>query len=249
MRHYGAVTLFPDFFAPLVAHGVVGRAIRAGVVDFATFNPRNFCLDRHRSVDDAPFGGGPGMVMRVGPLRAAIAAGRAALHGPRVILLSPQGRRLDQAGVAALAAWPGLLLVCGRYEGIDERLVGRDIDEEWSLGDFVLSGGEPAALALLDAVSRTLPGVLGDAESAARDCFSDGLLAHPQYTRPEILDGEAVPAILLSGHHAEIARWRRKQALGRTAVRRPDLLAARGLSPEEAALLVEYQAERAPAVG
>lgn len=235
------VTLFPELVAAIGQCGVTGRAVERGLVELVCWNPRDYARDRHRTVDDRPYGGGPGMVMKVGPLREAIGAARAADPRPvRATYLSPQGRRLDQRGVEALARCDRLLLVAGRYEGIDERLVGVDIDDELSVGDYVLSGGEPAAMVVVDAVARLLPGVLGDAASAGADSFADGLLDHPHYTRPEVLDGRGVPEVLLAGDHAAIRRWRLKTALGRTWERRPDLIEARALSDEEQQLLNEY---------
>lgn len=240
------VTLFPEEFLHLVDLGVTGRAIREQKVDLGVLNPRDFARDRHRSVDDRPYGGGPGMVMAVEPLRSAIRQARQNAGGQsraRVSLLSPQGRLLDQAAVANLASRQELILVCGRYEGIDERLIASEIDEEWSIGDYVLSGGELAAAVMIDAVVRLLPGVLGDELSAAQDSFSDGLLDCPHYTRPETVDGMDVPATLLSGDHKAIARWRRKQSLGRTQQRRPELLQRLELDKADRELLAEYLAE------
>lgn len=238
------VTLFPEEFRPLVDLGVTGRAIREGRVRLDTLNPRDFATDRHRSVDDRPYGGGPGMVMAVEPLRSTIRAAREQAGGQsRVALMSPQGRLLDQAGASELAGREELILVCGRYEGIDERLIELEIDEEWSIGDYVLSGGELAAAVLIDAVTRLLPGVLGHGQSAEQDSFSDGLLDCQHYTRPETVEGKGVPPVLLSGDHAAIERWRRKQSLGRTWLRRPELLAGLELDAESAKLLAEFQAE------
>ncbi|MEJ2385253.1 MAG: tRNA (guanosine(37)-N1)-methyltransferase TrmD [Xanthomonadales bacterium] len=238
------VTLFPDEFRPLVDLGVTGRAIRDGRVRLDTVNPRDFATDRHRTVDDRPYGGGPGMVMAVEPLRSAIRAARdATVAGTRVGLMSPQGRPIDQRALRELAARPGLILVCGRYEGIDERLIELEIDEEWSLGDYVLSGGELAAAVVIDAVTRLLPGVLGDEQSAEQDSFTGGLLDCPHYTRPEDVDGLTVPPVLLSGDHGAIERWRRKQSLGRTWLRRPELLDRLQLDAESKALLAEFKAE------
>ena len=240
------VTLFPELVRAVAESGVTGRAAAAGLLELVTWNPRDYARDRHRTVDDRPYGGGPGMVMLYAPLREAIRAARAAApEGSRVAYLSPQGRRLDQAGVVELAQRPGLILVAGRYEGIDERLVEAEVDEEWSLGDYVLSGGELAAMVVVDCVTRLIPGALGDAESAEQDSFVDGLLDCPHYTRPETVDGCVVPPVLLSGDHAAIARWRRKQALGRTWERRPDLLERVALDEEQRGLLEEYIAERA----
>ena len=238
------VTLFPEEFRSLVDLGVTGRAIREGRVRLDTWNPRDFATDRHRTVDDRPYGGGPGMVMAVEPLRSTISAAREQAGGQaRVALMSPQGRVLDQAGASELAGREELILVCGRYEGIDERLIELEIDEEWSIGDYVLSGGELAAAVLIDAVTRLLPGVLGHGQSAEQDSFTDGLLDCQHYTRPETVEGKGVPPVLLSGDHAAIERWRRKQSLGRTWLRRPELLAGLELDAESAQLLAEFQAE------
>jgi tRNA (guanine37-N1)-methyltransferase len=238
------ITLFPEAFQSLVELGVTGRAISDGVVDLRVWNPRSYASDRHNTVDDRPYGGGPGMVMTVEPLRSAIRAVRAAAApGTSVSLLSPQGWRLDQRGVEELSQRQGLVLLCGRYEGIDERLVALEVDEEWSLGDYVLSGGELAAAVVIDAVTRLLPGVLGHEQSAAQDSFSDGLLDHPHYSRPARVDGLEVPAVLLSGDHGAIRRWRRKQALGRTWLRRPELLDGLELDEESRRLLAEYISE------
>jgi len=242
---FRVVTLFPGCFAPDRLPGVCGRAVQRGLVSLEALDPRDWASDVHRTVDDRPYGGGPGMVIRVEPFRSAIRAARAAgPAGSRVVFLGPQGRRLDQPLVAELAALPGLVLVAGRYEGFDERLIEAECDLELSLGDFVLSGGEIAALAVIDAVVRLQAGALGDVESARQDSFSDGLLEYPHYTRPEVLDGAAVPPVLLGGNHEEIRRWRRKQSLGRTCERRPDLLQERQLTAEDRALLAEYRAEQ-----
>jgi tRNA (guanine37-N1)-methyltransferase len=238
------ITLFPDEFRPLVDLGVTGRGIREGRVTLDMLNPRDFAEDRHRTVDDRPYGGGPGMVMAVEPLRSTIRAARkAAAPGTRVGLTSPQGRLLDQAALRELAQRNELILVCGRYEGIDERLIELEIDEEWSIGDYVLSGGELAAAVMIDAITRLLPGVLGDEQSAQQDSFSDGLLDCQHYTRPEQYEGRAVPPVLLSGDHGAIERWRKKQSLGRTWLRRPDLLEGLELDAESEALLAEFKAE------
>jgi tRNA (guanine37-N1)-methyltransferase len=235
------ITLFPEEFAPLVDIGVTGRGIRDGKVELELINPRDFAADRHRTVDDRPYGGGPGMVMAIEPLRSAIQAARARAEGEaRVGLLSPQGRRLDHEAVAELAQRQELILVCGRYEGIDERLIEMEVDEEWSIGDYVLSGGELAAAVIIDAIMRLLPGVLGDEQSAHQDSFTDGLLDFQHYTRPENVEGLQVPPVLLSGDHQAIARWRRKQALGRTWQRRPELLQRMELDRESQALLTEF---------
>ncbi len=238
------LTLFPELVAQVGAFGVTGRAIERGVLALHTWNPRDQARDRHRTVDDRPYGGGPGMVMQCRPLLDSLAAARAAGAHGRVIQLSPQGRRLDQAVARELAVEPGLILVAGRYEGIDERFVELAVDEELSIGDYVLSGGELAAMVVVDVVARLLPGVLGDADSAEQDSFMDGLLDCPHYTRPEVFEGRAVPEVLLGGNHEAIRRWRLKQALGRTWERRPDLLAGRTLTAEEAELLDEYRRER-----
>ena len=238
------ITLFPEALEGLADLGVTGRAIRDGRVELRTWNPRDLATDRHRTVDDRPYGGGPGMVMAVEPLSATIRAARKAQGGQtRVSLMSPQGRRLDQAGIDELAGRQGLILVCGRYEGIDERIIESEIDEEWSIGDYVISGGELAAAIIIDAVTRLLPGVLGDEQSAIQDSFVDGLLDHPHYTRPEIAGEKAVPEVLRSGDHEAIRRWRRKQALGRTWQRRPDLLESRELDEEAKLLLEEFRHE------
>lgn len=238
------VSLFPEEVLTVGRFGVVGRAVDAGLVAIGAVSPRDFADDVHRTVDDRPYGGGPGMVMKCGPLMSAIREARSrAGHRARVVCLTPQGSRFDQARAREMSEWPSLVLVAGRYEGIDERVLEAEIDYEVSLGDFVMSGGEIAAMAVIDAVVRLLPGVLGDAESATQDSFEDGLLDCPHYTRPETVEGRRVPAVLLSGDHGAIARWRLKQALGRTWERRPDLLADRSLTHEEQTLLDEYMAE------
>ncbi len=249
MHHFTVITLFPELVEAYRAVGIVRRACESGLVDIAALNPRSFAADRRGTVDDAPYGGGPGMVMSVPPLRAAIRAARArhGAAGAHVAYLSPQGRRFEQGDVAGLAAHRHLVLVAGRYEGIDERVIARDVDSEWSIGDFVVSGGELPALVLIDAIVRTLPGALGDAGSAAADSFVDGLLDYPHYTRPEVYEGEAVPAVLLSGDHAAIARWRRQRQLLRTQARRPDLLAAAQLSESDLALLAQAGEDEEPA--
>ena len=239
---FDVVTLFPQMFAAVAESGITSRALQAGLWQLKTWNPRDFTTDNYRTVDDRPFGGGPGMVMLAEPLAKALQAARAAGAG-RVIYLSPQGRKLDHRRVVELAKEAALTLLCGRYEGVDERLLRSKVDEELSLGDYVLSGGELAAMALIDACVRQLPGALGDEQSAVEESFAAGLLDCPHYTRPEMYAGEKVPEILLSGHHENIRRWRLKQALGRTWLRRPELLQARGMSKEEQALLAEFQTE------
>lgn len=235
------VTLFPEMFPAVLGQGITGRAMERGLLEVITWNPRDHAHDRHRTVDDRPYGGGPGMVMKVQPLRDALNQARqAAGSRGRTLYLSPQGRRLDQQGVRELAQAPHLILLAGRYEGIDERLIATEVDEEWSIGDYVLSGGEPAALVVIDAVTRLLPGALGDAESAQQDSFMDGLLDYPHYTRPEEIDGMRVPPVLLSGDHAAIARWRLRESLGRTWLRRPDLLARLDLDATRRTLLDEF---------
>jgi len=237
---FDVVTLFPELLQIIRGQGVTGRALERGLVELEAWNPRDYTHDVHRTVDDRPYGGGPGMVMKVEPLRAAIQAARAAAPESRVAYLSPQGRVLDQAAVREIAQRPGLILVAGRYEGVDERLLERHVDEEWSVGDYVLSGGELPALVLMDAVIRLLPGVLGHADSAEQDSYSDGLLDCPHYTRPEEIEGLRVPQVLQGGNHEAIRRWRLQQALGRTWLRRPELLQTRQLTDEERRLLEEF---------
>ena len=242
---FDCVTLFPEMFAAVTGHGITGRARESGRWQIELWNPRDFTTDNHRTVDDRPYGGGPGMVMLAEPLEKTIRAARDRVPETpaRVVHLSPQGVVLDHRKVLELAALPRLVLLCGRYEAVDERLVERCVDEELSIGDYVLSGGELAAMVLIDAIVRQLPGVLNDDESAAQESFVNGLLDCPHYTRPESYAGMRVPDVLLSGHHADIARWRRKQALGRTWLRRPDLLERREFSAEEKTLLAEFRAE------
>ncbi|MFQ5643103.1 MAG: tRNA (guanosine(37)-N1)-methyltransferase TrmD [Thiogranum sp.] len=237
------VTLFPEMIRDCCRYGIPRIAMEKGLLELACWNPRDYADNRHRSVDDRPYGGGPGMVMQVQPVADAIRAARSKGEGP-VVYLSPQGRRLDQSALRRFAALPHMILLAGRYEGIDERLVERYVDEEWSIGDYVLSGGEPAALVWIDALARLLPGALGDGESALYDSFMDGLLDYPHYSRPEVVDGMAVPDVLLSGDHAAIERWRMKQSLGRTWRRRPDLLERKALSEEQQALLAEFIREQ-----
>lgn len=241
----GVVTLFPEMFTALTEHGVTGRAVKRGQLTVEFSNPREHAHDRHRTVDDRPFGGGPGMLMKVEPLLEAIEAIRQkAPSRPRVIYLSPQGKPLTQRRAEELAQLDSLVLLCGRYEGIDERIVETCVDEEISIGDYVLSGGELGAMVLLDAVSRLIPGVLGHADSAAEDSFSEGWLDCPHYTRPEEFAGQRVPEVLLSGNHALIRRWRLKQSLGRTWQRRPELLEELTLSKEQQKLLAEFIREQ-----
>ena len=250
MKHYSVVTLFPELIQAFRDAGIVRRCCERGLIEISTINPRAYASDRRGTVDDTPYGGGPGMVMLPGPLRAAIAAARQRLALPaHVIYLSPQGRRFEQRDVADMVAYDHLVLVAGRYEGIDERIAERDIDSEWSVGDFVVSGGEVPAMLMIDAIVRCLPDALGDARSASADSFSDGLLDYPHYTRPEAFEQQAVPAVLLSGNHAAVARWRRQQQLGRTWLRRPDLLEGRELDRDDRALLDEFIEQQAPRHG
>jgi tRNA (guanine37-N1)-methyltransferase len=254
---FDVITLFPEMFAALTASGITRRALERGLWQLECWNPRQWTQDAHRTVDDRPYGGGPGMVMMASPLEQAISVAKAAATAAgvgaggtaKVIYLSPQGVPIDQRRVVELAAGSGAILLCGRYEGIDERLIERCVDEELSLGDFVLSGGELAAMALMDACIRQLPGALNDEASVVEDSFAAGLLDCPHYTRPEVYEGSAVPEVLLSGNHERIRRWRLKQALGRTWQRRPDLLATRKLSSEEAELLAEFQREGTETAG
>ena len=241
------ITLFPELVDTVRQYGVVGRAMQHNLVSLGLINPRDYSDLSHDRVDDRPYGGGPGMVMQFAPLHAAIAHAKAQSADKtcaKVVYLSPQGRPLNQAAIREFGRHPHLVLLCGRYEGVDERLIEADVDEEWSLGDYVLSGGELAAMVVIDAVVRTLPGVLGDAQSAWLDSFEAGLLDYPHYTRPELVDGRNVPQELLSGDHAGVARWRLKQALGRTYLRRPDLIEKRQLSELEQQLLAEFLTEQ-----
>tara|TARA_R110001592_G_scaffold175466_4_gene414671 strand:+ start:771 stop:1574 length:804 start_codon:yes stop_codon:yes gene_type:complete len=256
------ITLFPEIFAPVLNSGVVGRAIENGLIKVKSWNPRDFTHDRHRTVDDRPYGGGPGMLMKVQPLQDAILAAKnqklmnascnaferdfdlkqndSQMLKTRTIYLSPQGNKLDHKKVSELLQYDVLILVSGRYEGVDERLINAEIDEEISIGDFVLSGGELASMVLLDAVSRLVPGVLGHKDSAVEDSFVNGLLDHPHYTRPEAFQDQPVPEVLLSGDHEKIRRWRLKQSLGKTWLRRPDLLTNIELNVEQQLLLQEF---------
>ncbi len=243
--HFRVVTLFPELVASATSFGVCGRAVRRGLAQLTTVDPRDYARDVHRSVDDRPYGGGPGMILKVQPFREAIHSARQGLAaGSKVVFLSPQGRKFDQSIAQDYAQLPGMVLVAGRYEGFDERLIEAEADDEISLGDFVLSGGEIAAVAIIDAVMRLLPEVLGDETSAEQDSFTGNLLDFPHYTRPAAVDGMTVPRVLLDGNHEEIRRWRLKQALGRTWMRRPDLLVKRSLTEEEQLLLQEYLAEQ-----
>ncbi|MBI4190957.1 MAG: tRNA (guanosine(37)-N1)-methyltransferase TrmD [Betaproteobacteria bacterium] len=245
---FDVVTIFPQMFDAVAEAGVIGRAREKGIYRLVAWNPRDFALNAYRTVDDRPYGGGPGMVMMPEPLGKALAAARqrqksAGVRKPRVIHLSPQGRLLNHKLVMELAAEQGVVLLAGRYEGVDERVIAREVDDEISIGDYVLSGGELAAMVVIDCIVRQLPGALGAAESASQDSFVNGLLDCPHYTRPEVYEGEPVPPVLLSGNHAEISRWRLKQALGRTWQRRPDLLRERALSDDERRLLEEFKQE------
>ena len=244
----GIVSLFPEMFAAVTEHGISGRAVRSGLMNLELFNPRDYTTDRHRTVDDKPFGGGPGMLMKTEPLMASIAAARQAVsqkqttgESVKVIYLSPQGKTLKQDSIIDLAKREGMVLLCGRYQGIDNRVLVSEIDEEWSLGDFVISGGELAAMTLIDAMTRFQPGALGDEGSALEDSFSNGLLHSPEYTRPQSIDGSDVPKVLLSGDHEAIRKWRLKHSLGATWLKRPDLLQAMSLELEQEELLEQFK--------
>lgn len=240
------VTLFPSLLREALGHGVLGRAVDRGVLSVECFDPREHTADVHRTVDDRPYGGGPGMVLKIEPLRGALRNAMAALPlGARRVYLGADGRRFEQAVAREASQWSGLVLVAGRYEGVDERFIERETDEQWSIGDYVLSGGELPALVVIDAIARLLPGTLGSAESAVQESFSDGLVDWPHYTRPPNFEGHAVPAVLASGDHAAIYRWRLQQALGRTWLRRPELLERRGMSRDEQELLEQFKIERA----
>ena len=260
----GIITLFPEMFAAVTEHGISGRAVRSGLMNVELFNPRDYTTDKHRTVDDKPFGGGPGMLMKTEPLMASIAAarqavsqkqaagaGKGASEKTKVIYLSPQGKTLKQDSIIELAKREGMVLLCGRYQGIDNRVLENEIDEEWSLGDFVISGGELAAMTLIDAMTRFQPGALGDEGSALEDSFSNGLLHSPEYTRPQSLEGingiiaQDVPAVLLSGDHEAIRKWRLKQSLGATWLKRPDLLEAMSLQVEQEELLEQFKQDYA----
>jgi tRNA (guanine37-N1)-methyltransferase len=237
---FGIVSLFPETFKTLES-GITGRALQEKLIELATWNPRDFTEDKHRTVDDRPYGGGPGMIMMAKPLQDAISAAKqAAPHQPTVIHLSPQGKLFNQQTAETLLKKEALIFVAGRYEGIDERLLQSEIDEEWSVGNYILSGGELAAMVMIDAITRLIPGALGHEDSAAEDSLSSGLLKYPQYTRPDTFKGLTVPPVLTSGNHKEIRRWRLKQSIGRTWLKRPDLLADTNLTDEQLALLTEF---------
>ncbi|RIZ66660.1 MAG: tRNA (guanosine(37)-N1)-methyltransferase TrmD [Methylococcales bacterium] len=241
---FDVVTLFPDMVSAAASYGVTGRAIERNIVSLSVWNPRDYTQDRHRTVDDRPYGGGPGMVMKYQPLHDAVLSAKQVGHcKAKVVYLSPQGKLITQAMLAEACDISQLILVAGRYEGVDERFVELDCDEEWSIGDYVISGGELAALIVIDAITRLLPGVLGDEASAQQDSHVDGLLDCPHFTRPEQLEGHAVPEVLLGGNHADIDRWRMKQVVGRTWQRRPDLLEKKNLSAEQEHLLQQFKSE------
>ncbi len=240
---FDVVTLFPEMVESVANIGVLGRAIKNGQIQLNSWNPRDYTTDKHRTVDDRPYGGGPGMLMKVQPLKLAIEDAKQAAPQSRVIYMSPQGKTVTQQDVITLAEQPGLILIAGRYEGIDERIIETHVDEEWSIGDYVLSGGELPALVLIDAIARMIPGVLGDAQSAQQDSFMQGLLDCPHYTRPEEIDGRSVPSVLLSGNHRDIDRWRLQQSLGRSWLRRADLIDALNLTEEQKQLLEAFKQE------
>lgn len=249
---FGIISLFPEMFNALNV-GITGRALKSRLLELAIVNPRDFATDKHKSVDDHPYGGGPGMVMMAEPLHAAISAAKNAWREtatqqpaagqPKVVYLSPQGKPFTQRTAEYLATQTGVILLAGRYEGIDERVIQQDIDEEWSIGDYILTGGELAAMSIIDATTRLLPGAVGDEDSIAQDSLTSGLLKYAQYTRPETFQGQTVPSVLLSGNHAHIRRARLKESLGKTWLKRPDLLAKMSLSREEEALLQEFMLE------
>jgi len=244
LTRFDVVTLFPEMVTAAASYGVTGRAIERNIVSLSVWNPRDYTHDRHRTVDDRPYGGGPGMVMKYQPLHDAVIDAKQGHSGAsKVVCLSPQGKPLTQALLKEACQLSQLVLVAGRYEGMDERFVDLDCDEEWSLGDYVISGGELAALIVIDAITRLLPGVLGDAESAQQDSYMAGLLDCPHYTRPEQINDRAVPDVLMGGNHADITRWRMKQALGRTWQRRPDLLKNKNLDADQEKLLKEFIVE------
>ena len=237
------VTLFPELVEQVTGYGVVGRAAEQGLLELHCWNPRDYTRDKHRTVDDRPYGGGPGMLMKVQPLQDAITAVREHSGAARLVYLSPQGKLLSQKKLAQQVEQGSVIFLCGRYEGIDERLIQREVDEEWSIGDYVISGGELAAMVCIDAMTRLIPGALGHEDSAQQDSFSDGLLDCPHYTRPEEYLGDHVPEVLMNGNHREINAWRQQQALGRTWQRRPDLLENIELSTGQQALLDKFIAE------
>jgi tRNA (guanine37-N1)-methyltransferase len=237
------ITLFPELVSSVIQYGVVSRAADKGLLQLKLWNPRDFTTDLHRTVDDRPYGGGPGMLMKVEPLQVCIHAVKSENPKARLVYLSPQGKLLRQDVMNQAVEWESLILLCGRYEGIDERLIQQEVDEEWSIGDYVISGGELAAMVCIDAITRQIPGALGHRNSAQQDSFSAGLLDYPQYTRPEVVNGVKVPGVLLNGHHQMIQDWRDKQALGRTWKRRPDLLGQMELTERQQGLLEEFIAE------
>jgi len=244
---FDVVTLFPEMVESVANVGVLGRAVKHGQIQLNSWNPRDYTTDKHRTVDDRPYGGGPGMLMKVKPLKLAIEDAKKAAQdmavNSRVIYMSPQGKTVTQQDVKKLAELPGVIIIAGRYEGIDERIIETHVDEEWSIGDYVLSGGELPALVLIDAIARMIPGVLGDENSAQQDSFMQGLLDCPHYTRPEEIDGRTVPQVLLSGNHRDIERWRLQQSLGRSWLRRPDLIEALNLTDEQKQLLEAFKQE------
>ena len=240
MMKFTVITLLPELVEAVVASGVTSRAVEKGLMQLECINPRTYATDKHRTIDDRPYGGGPGMVMKADTLLPAIREAKQRLPTSKVIYLSPQGKRVDQMMLKTAAKEEGLILLCGRYEGIDERVVELEVDEEWSLGDYVLSGGELGAMVIIDGITRLLPDVLGHQQSAVQDSFTDGLLDCPHFTRPERVEDLTIPAVLKSGNHAKIARWRRMQALGRTAIRRPELLEKLKLSEQDESLLEEF---------
>jgi tRNA (guanine37-N1)-methyltransferase len=241
---FDVISLFPDMVQQAARVGVTGKAIENETVILNVWNPRDYTHDKHNTVDDRPFGGGQGMVMKYQPLHDAVTAAKAdSFCESKVVYLSPQGKPLTQSLLQEASNLSQLILVAGRYEGIDERFIARDCDEEWSLGDYVISGGELAALIVIDAITRLLPNVLGNVQSALQDSHSDGLLDYPQFTRPECIENEAVPDVLLSGNHKDIAQWRMKQALGRTWQKRPDLLKKKTLSAEQERLLAQFKVD------
>jgi tRNA (guanine37-N1)-methyltransferase len=244
-QRFGVVTLFPEMFEPFLNQGVFGRAVKNGIIQVNIFNPRDYTTDKHRTVDDRPYGGGPGMLMMVQPLTDAISDAKTALgENSLVVYLTPQGQTLNQTAVQSLTQLPNIILVAGRYEGIDERVINALVDQEWSIGDYVLSGGELPAMVLMDSVSRLLPDVLGHSQSAVEDSFTNGLLDCPHYTRPEVLNGEVVPSVLLSGNHEKIRQWRLTKSLKRTLERRPDLLNYLALTEEQQKILTQLKCEQ-----